>query len=87
MNVLGREIDYGPQQLREAPGLTMTAVFTLAFGIGSTTAIYSIVEGVLLEPTVIVMASLSIFLLALPASLIPARRAAAIDPMRALRRE
>ena len=87
MNVLGREIDHALRQLRKVPGFTLTAVLTLAFGIGSTTAIYSIVEGVLLEPTVIVMASLSIFLLALPASLIPARRAAAIDPMRALRRE
>jgi ABC-type antimicrobial peptide transport system permease subunit len=40
-----------------------------------------------LDPTVIVFAALSIFALALVASLIPARRAAAIEPMQALRSE
>ncbi len=40
-----------------------------------------------LDPAVIVLAALSIFALALAASLIPARRAAAIEPMQALRME
>jgi predicted permease len=40
-----------------------------------------------LDPTVIVLAAVSIFLLALAASLVPARRAASIEPMRALRTE
>jgi ABC-type lipoprotein release transport system permease subunit len=40
-----------------------------------------------LDPAVIVLAALSIFALALAASLIPARRAAAIEPMQALRTE
>jgi predicted permease len=40
-----------------------------------------------LDPTVLVLAAVSIFALALLASLVPARRAAAIEPMQALRTE
>jgi ABC-type lipoprotein release transport system permease subunit len=40
-----------------------------------------------LDPIVIVLAAISIFLLALAASVIPARRAASVEPMQALRAE
>jgi ABC-type lipoprotein release transport system permease subunit len=40
-----------------------------------------------LDPAVIALAALSILALAAAASLFPARRAASIDPMRALRAE
>ena len=40
-----------------------------------------------LDPFVMVLAAISIFLLALAASVIPARRAASIEPMQALRAE
>ena len=50
MQKLISDLKFVFRQLGKSPGFTATAVLMLAFGIGATTAIFSIVEGVLLRP-------------------------------------
>jgi putative ABC transport system permease protein len=50
MNDVARDLRYSLRRIGRRPGFTLVVVMTLALGVGATTAIFSVVDAVLLRP-------------------------------------
>jgi putative ABC transport system permease protein len=50
MKTLFQDMRYGLRQLIKMPGFTITAIISLALGIGATTAVFSVVYSILMDP-------------------------------------
>src|SRR5262245_60512882 len=50
LETLWQDLRYGLRMLRRSPGFSLLAILCLTLGIGSTTAVFSWIEGILLRP-------------------------------------
>jgi hypothetical protein len=50
LSTIWQDMTFALRQLWRSPGFAVSAIVTLAFGIGATTAIFTLVDGILLRP-------------------------------------
>ncbi len=50
MRTVVQDLRYSVRQLVRRPGLTLTALVSLALGIGATTAVFSVIYAALIDP-------------------------------------
>ncbi len=50
MQTVLRDLRYSLRQLVKSPGFTLTAVISLALGVGATTAVFSVIYAALINP-------------------------------------
>jgi hypothetical protein len=93
------DLSYGARCLRRSSGFSIAAIFVLSLAIGANSAIFSVIEGVLLRPlrllygvrandAVTFMAVLFVLVgVSVLACYFPARRASRLDPTAALKYE